>query len=142
MKILVRQIGPEGIILQESFPADVVGMEQIDVLRFLAPFEVKAKVLKVENEIIATVTAASRYATFCARCLEEMELDWSIPFTLTFDTKEYAEFIEIDEEIRQELILNLPARVLCRDDCKGLCVDCGVNLNKQACPHKHAVIKS
>jgi uncharacterized protein len=142
MKILVRQIGPEGITLQESFPADVIGMEQIDVLRFLAPFETKAKVLKAENEIIATVTAASRYATFCSRCLEEMELDWSVRFTLTFDAKEYAEFIEIDEEIRQELILNLPARVLCRDDCKGLCVDCGTNLNKQACQHKHAVIKS
>jgi uncharacterized protein len=142
MKILVRQIGPEGMDLQESFAVETVEMAQTDVVRFLLPFDTKAKVTRGRDEILAPVTVTSRYASFCSRCLEELAQDWSVQFTLTFNTKEYPEFIEIDEEIRQELILNLPVRVLCRDNCKGLCIDCGANLNKQACKHKHVVTNS
>ena len=142
MKILVRQLGPEGVDLQESFAVDRIEMAQTDVLRFLQPFEIKAKVIRAEDEIVAKITSTSRFASFCSRCLEELEQDWSARFTLTFSTKEYPEFVEMDEEIRQELILNLPVRVLCREDCKGLCIDCGANLNKQACQHQHAVKNS
>jgi uncharacterized protein len=71
-----------------------------------------------------------------------MKKDWSTDFTLIFDIDKQEEFIDISEDVRQELILNLPARVLCQENCKGLCVDCGVNLNNQECEHKHSIVSS
>ena len=140
MKVQIRRIDPEGMELDESFPAGLVGLTQRDVLHFVSPFTIKAKVIRADDEVVADITVHSCFESFCSRCLEEMKQDWTAEFTLTFDAKEYSEFIEMDEDIRQELILNLPSRILCRTDCKGLCVDCGANLNKQECKHKHAVI--
>ena len=35
--------------------------------------------------------------------------------------------------VRNELLINWPIRVLCKDDCKGICSRCGANLNVTAC---------
>jgi uncharacterized protein len=139
MKIQIRRIRPEGMELDELFPVDLIGLTQTDALTFVSPFEITAKVTRAEDEVLAAVTVKSRYESFCSRCLEAITQDWAMEFMLTFDVKEYSEFIELDDDIRQELILNMPARILCRAQCKGLCVDCGTNLNAEECKHKHAV---
>jgi uncharacterized protein len=43
------------------------------------------------------------------------------------------EAINLDEIIREQILLALPARQLCSEDCKGLCATCGANLNEQTC---------
>lgn len=41
--------------------------------------------------------------------------------------------VSFDQHIYENLIVNIPMQVLCREDCKGLCPQCGVNRNKEAC---------
>ncbi len=41
--------------------------------------------------------------------------------------------IDISKTIHDAFILNRPIQLLCKKDCKGLCVNCGVNLNKKSC---------
>ena len=41
--------------------------------------------------------------------------------------------LDVDEFIRSELFLHIPMKVLCKEDCKGLCPKCGADLNKGAC---------
>ena len=41
--------------------------------------------------------------------------------------------LEVDELVYSEVILNLPSKHLCREDCKGLCQKCGKNLNEGSC---------
>ena len=53
----------------------------------------------------------------CSRCL-----DYLIGFNL-----------DIDRLIYGEILVNWPMKVLCRDDCKGICKVCGMNLNKGEC---------
>ena len=43
---------------------------------------------------------------------------------------------DLDELVREDIILSLPARFVCRDDCKGLCPQCGKNLNEGSCSCK------
>jgi uncharacterized protein len=140
MKAQTRRIGPEGMELEESFPSDLIELTQKDAIKFFSPFEIKANITISDDEVSAKITAKSSFESVCSRCLESVKQDWTTEFTLTFDAREHAEFIEMDEDIRQELILNLPGRILCQADCKGLCIDCGINLNTQECKHKHAVI--
>lgn len=41
--------------------------------------------------------------------------------------------LDLDEAIRQNMLLSVPAYPLCKEDCKGLCPECGTNLNICGC---------
>ena len=43
------------------------------------------------------------------------------------------ETIDIDELVREQLVLALPSRLRCSEECKGLCPQCGADLNKETC---------
>ena len=81
----------------------------------------------------------------CARCLEPVHETILFDADRAFDLKtgldtdsEECEFLkesilDTDELIESEAVANLPIRVLCREDCKGLCEKCGANLNYGPC---------
>jgi uncharacterized protein len=133
MKVIVRQIKTEGMELDQTLPVESIGLTGEDSIRFIAPVQVKVAVNRIEDEVVAKIKADSRYESFCGRCLEGIDREWSTQFTLNFGIDGKDDFIEMDEDIRQELILNLPARVVCRENCRGLCLECGVNLNNEQC---------
>lgn len=41
--------------------------------------------------------------------------------------------IDLTDDVRQTVLLSVPLKLLCRDDCKGLCPHCGINLNFETC---------
>jgi uncharacterized protein len=45
--------------------------------------------------------------------------------------------IDLTTLVRDALLIDLPIRVLCRDDCAGLCAQCGADLNSTDCGHRH-----
>lgn len=81
----------------------------------------------------------------CARCLKPVTVNVVTEFSRTVavhleaddENDEYIlveqDQIEIGEPIREELLLSLPSRFLCSDECKGLCPKCGCNLNEKTC---------
>ncbi|MDD3252362.1 MAG: DUF177 domain-containing protein [Lachnospiraceae bacterium] len=84
----------------------------------------------------------------CARCLEpvdcpfKLELDEELDMSKTeadhvqeLDEQPYVSGynLDVDRLLSNELLLNLPIRVLCREDCKGICNRCGANLNHTKC---------
>ena len=84
----------------------------------------------------------------CARCLTDVSTPISIHFDIEVDMKLSEEArtealdesgfihgynLDVDKLVYGEALLVWPARVLCRDDCKGLCSRCGQNLNLKTC---------
>lgn len=79
----------------------------------------------------------------CDRCLEVVEKDISFDISkdIDFNNEDVEEDltyieghnIDIDEMLYPEIFLNLPSKVLCSDDCKGICRVCGKNLNQDEC---------
>lgn len=41
--------------------------------------------------------------------------------------------LDLEELILSDILLELPTKLLCKEDCKGLCPHCGCNLNHQSC---------
>ena len=41
--------------------------------------------------------------------------------------------LDTEQLISNEILINWPIRVLCKDDCQGICSHCGVNLNRETC---------
>ena len=82
----------------------------------------------------------------CDRCLTDVDVTVDTDFELTLnepdgftelseDDESYMDGYELDGEavLDNELIMGLPMKVLCKDDCKGLCPVCGSNRNEGEC---------
>ena len=48
--------------------------------------------------------------------------------------------IDLDPIVREQVLLALPMNVVCREDCRGLCIQCGQNLNETQCGHEQKVM--
>jgi uncharacterized protein len=85
----------------------------------------------------------AEYSTKCYRCLTELEgiIESSVREDFIDKGKDTegeaytyeGNFIDLDKVLQDNIILNLPARQVCSNNCKGLCNQCGSNLNEKPC---------
>ena len=110
--------------------------------------EVKSTVDKSEQNIIVTNKIRSDLRLICDNCLEEYRGKIDDAYTI-FYTSEKSNYnsddemtrflsksvLEIDlcEGLRESILLSMPMRFKCSENCKGLCDQCGKNLNKSSC---------
>lgn len=77
----------------------------------------------------------------CSRCLENFNCNIDVAFDENFSKfpKDedfyifYKDTIDLKEMVIDYLILNMPLKLLCSEECKGLCPVCGINLNRYQC---------
>ncbi len=139
MKIRVKDIKPAGLEVVEEIPLGVFDLGDQEGVCFLGPLTANANAQKVDNSVLVKVHMHGRHRSPCCRCLEMVEEDWDRDFAFDYPVSRDTEAVELDEDIRQEVILSLPQRILCREDCQGICPYCGVELNKEKCDCKNRV---
>ena len=69
----------------------------------------------------------------CSRCLADFKIDYKKDIDLNYPVNNLEPTIDLDPDIREEIILDYPLKPLCRPNCKGLCLKCGKNLNEGGC---------
>jgi uncharacterized protein len=132
LKFTVKDITAVGLEIQKEVPASEIGLEEGDVdLR--SPLTVEAGLTRTGNTVVADVMVSAQYGYQCARCLADFQRSKSREFHFDYEVSSPMDVIDIGEDIRQEMILAIPQRVLCSKDCKGICAGCGVNLNNEKC---------
>ena len=136
MKIRIRDIPPDGIELTEQMSVQTIGEIDEGLVKFTVPLEVTARFEKVKNIVLAHTHLQTKCTAHCSRCLELVEIIWDKNFTFDFPVSREVDDIELNDDIRQELVLGLPIHVLCQEECKGLCIGCGANLNTEPCQCK------
>ncbi|HSL86924.1 MAG TPA: DUF177 domain-containing protein [Bacteroidales bacterium] len=114
-----------------------------ETIRILKPIQVKGTV--VVNQGIADVklSVKTQILHVCSRCLEEFESDLDIIVDEKVSkneqedeniiTLEEGDVLDIRDVVLNNIYLALPLKVLCKEDCEGLCQDCGSNLNHGQC---------
>lgn len=113
----------------------------------------KGEFFKVEKSLLLSATLTYTYSETCARCLEEFENKITANFNaiIVDEVNEDYEaedieilikdgFIDLEEPIKQVVYLSMPMKALCKNDCKGLCSMCGINLNTGECECNDFVI--
>lgn len=131
MKIHVDKIPEGGIELTEKIQPEALSVNTEGV-SFIKPVDVKADVLKSGTEMFADILLEAPVEYTCSKCLSKFEGVFKKKFNLILEVKP-AEIVELDDEIRQEIILDYPMKIVCKIDCKGLCPNCGQNLNTGEC---------
>lgn len=120
-------------------------LEGISSYHFSGPIEVKGTVSNRAG--IVTLSYNGRFSLdhTCDRCLKEFvgEYDYSFEHTLVRncngDNDEYVvcedNTLDLNELAVSDILLSLPTKILCKEDCKGLCFVCGADLNESDCGH-------
>jgi uncharacterized protein len=125
----------------------------IDLDEFVGTVTVEGTLRKFGNQLLVSLVSRATHVAECDRCLCELQHEVSAPLQLYYrltggestvdaehgDDVEFRGFhpeqesIALDDEVRQTLLLELPLKTICREDCRGLCPGCGVDLNREAC---------
>ncbi len=133
MKVRISDIPEEGLIVSERFDPTEHELNTLD-LRFTEPVQVTAEFQKQQDTVWVAVSAASATEERCGRCLEPSRQRYSGRFTLDYPSEGRTD-LDVNDEIRQEIILSYPVKFICRENCRGLCPQCGINLNERSCTH-------
>jgi uncharacterized protein len=160
LKFRVRDIPPEGVQREMSLEPIwfVANMGGIEGGWDRATGLLKINLSRQGSEVLARGALQVHFAVSCARCLGSAAVRCETDFATTFvpagapdkkadapqrepepeddepDIQRYSgEEIDLDGFVREQIILGLPISVLCRPDCKGLCAQCGQELNVHPC---------
>ena len=117
------------------------------------PATVSGKVRLAGNEVFVNGHVETRAKIECDRCLRPVETPVNADFALEYisgseyESSEAAELteaemsvsvfdgqaIDVDEMVKEQILLAVPTRMLCREDCKGICPECGTDRNTSDC---------
>ena len=124
-----------------------------DAYRIVAPVVLDFDIHKDKDRFRLVGTVRTELELPCSRCLEPFRLEIDAAFDLRFlpasematqDEREVQEDdfgisyyrddqIDLNELLREQFYLALPMKPLCGEECRGLCPQCGINLNTGAC---------
>ena len=134
-------------------PPDDVGQEG-EAYRIAEPVHVDMQIHKDKERFRLVGTVRTRLELPCSRCLEPFSLPIDSALDLRYLPVEAAEGgesdrevseedldaavyrddrIDVNELLREQFYLALPMKPLCREDCAGLCPQCGTNRNTGTC---------
>ena len=138
----------------DAAPEELTGL--LDDARPVAPLRGNLRLLRTPRSIFVRGDLATTIAVECSRCLTEAET----PMALDVEAEYFPQVdvttghalptpedddlaftidpnheLDLQEVVRQNLLLALPMQSLCSEACLGLCPQCGQNLNDELCEH-------
>lgn len=129
------------------------GPVHFEGLELEGPIKAKFKLTNVSSRIMVDGGVQATVKLACGRCAETFVTPLDVKVEEHFIDEDSSEVpddenvnledlniftyrddrIEFDEIIRQNLLAAMPVKPLCQEDCKGLCDQCGANLNQGSC---------
>lgn len=99
------------------------------------PIKLELEIFNTSDSFVVKGKLKAELILSCSRCLQKysspVELD--ISEDVLKSEMEDEEELYLDEIVVDNIILSLPMKPLCSDDCKGICPNCGQNLNEGEC---------
>lgn len=160
-QLIDTELGLEFEEKPESFPvlAEMIKNKEID---FSAPIKTRLRVFRIGDFIEAEGVFETAIRQVCGRCLKEFKTQLSSEVALTYTPENLrnredlsrdeielspedaglitfsGDRINLRDGVQEQLVMALPLRPLCRESCKGLCPQCGANLNEADCGCDHS----
>lgn len=126
-----------------DYAVDIQELNALKGYSFSRPLTINGAIVNRAGVVTLNYTAAFTLHACCDRCLIEFDRDYSFDFehvivrSMNGDNDEYVvtEFdkLDMDELALTDCLLQLPSKMLCKEDCLGLCPHCGTDLNENEC---------
>ena len=134
----------ESSVLEQSYSFSMADVVIDGIHPFVSPVVTQIRAENRAGIVRLFLAAVFDLAKPCDRCGADVTRNFQMKFehylavSLSGDqnddyieTPDYT--IDIDGLVRDDILLELPSKYLCSDECKGLCPKCGANLNEKAC---------
>jgi uncharacterized protein len=164
LKIRVADITEKARILESTdsyshYPALVKAQESGECA-FISPISTSLSVAREYDHLRVHGNIGSSVKLTCSRCLSEYSTDIASSFTIIYtrstenqpeDEVELGEEdlisatysgdeIDFTDEIAEQVLLEIPYKPLCAEECRGLCFTCGADLNSMTCSCDESVV--
>ncbi|MEG2380188.1 MAG: DUF177 domain-containing protein [Oscillospiraceae bacterium] len=119
-----------------------------DIFEVLQPIHVDGEIVNMSDNLELTAKVHAKVKLCCDRCMEDFETEMDFEFSERLK-KEYVSdnsqdenpdiihftgsSFDLSEMVYENLVVNIPTKVLCNEDCLGMCPKCGKNLNFGVC---------
>jgi uncharacterized protein len=121
-------------------------IDESGVYRLISPVKIQADLDLIDkDQVSGKFSIGSNIGSTCTRCLDDAVQNLEITTYARFAKSPNSDdevypitahgVIDIEDLIYQEIVSHIPDRFLCKEDCKGLCTECGKNLNHGTCKH-------
>lgn len=157
MKFRVEDIGGEG--REQTFSREGNWLEERlagevqRTFRFTGPIQIQLHLSRSGKIILMRSRVAAQVEWICARCLTPFSRTLTSEFKTSLkpkpdgpppeevelnredlETKFYeGEEIDVTPLVQDQILLTLPAKAICKEECRGLCPRCGQNLSRGTC---------
>jgi len=146
MKIIIADIWDEGldVDIEESFRGEEISL--------VSPVKAHLGLTKAHREVIVTGNVTAELEFECSRCLKRFRRVVNEPVNVVYHPIEElgaethglkdeemdmgfykGEELDLKELIKEQLILNIQMKPLCDENCRGICSQCGADLNTETC---------
>jgi len=152
MRVELEKLGKNGTGFEHVYQLGELVFDE-DAIRLTLPAEVNGSVKPDGRHVRVQGAVRTQVEVECDRCLQPIAVTVDAEFNVSYvpanvyaedETPELNEddlnmsvfdedIIDLDDLAREQILLAMPSRSLCREDCKGLCPVCGINRNMQAC---------
>ena len=160
MRIEVEELTAAGKPFAHTYRAEEVELED-DGASLVAEAAVEGSASRKGEEVRLRGRIKTEVELLCDRCLAPARSPLEVEFDTSFIPQEAeaakaenvellaedlglsaydGEAVDLDELVREQILLAIPSRRLCREDCKGLCPKCGADLNAGHCACEQAEV--
>ncbi|MDT4968922.1 MAG: hypothetical protein QOJ64_3659 [Acidobacteriota bacterium] len=152
MRIELDKLEQTGNTFAHTFEVEEIVLDE-EHSRLLTPPQIRVSVRRSGHDVRLRGDISAKAEVDCDRCLKSVEVLVATEFDVKYlpvedySSSEVAELqdddlatsfyegdtIDIDELVREQILLALPGRALCGEECKGLCPVCGIDKNADSC---------
>jgi len=151
----VKELAVRKLRIRRTYAAGSIDYHSAEIKQ-VEPLEVTATAELLDGQIRVEGNLETKIELVCARCLESVTEEVSRAFDLFYaplpkdaqQTKHREDRLRDDDTeigfyegdglfladvLKEQVLLALPLKAICRSDCRGLCPNCGANLNHEEC---------
>ncbi len=113
--------------------AQLLELDDLEHLRPTGPLAVDLQCQLLGEELLVQGVLSLPCRCMCGRCGGEFDADFMEEHYCESFNVAGITFLDLTESVREGILLALPFYPICKEDCKGVCMHCGKNLNVEPC---------
>ncbi len=134
IRIPTGQINENGYTLSGEEPGELLDLADDPVAHENGPICYELTTEPAGQQLVVRGTVEAPLRLRCSRCAQFFSTTARVSaFLHAYEWDEHPDYLDVSDDVREDILLEIPGFPLCKEDCMGLCPRCGAELNKGPC---------
>ncbi|MCF7791362.1 MAG: DUF177 domain-containing protein [Victivallales bacterium] len=133
IKVGILNLTPEGKIFEGTENSDILEIKNTEFIKCPNEIDFFLKVYSVNNGVLVEGKAETILVCKCGKCLSEYNYKLKNEEICHFYENPASSELDLTDDIREDILIKFPMKLRCSENCRGICPECGQNLNVSNC---------